>query len=87
MTNQRNGTLYTGVTSNLIQRVWQHKNHLIEGFTKKYKLTSLVYFEMCLSMEVAIAREKELKGFSREKKISLIEKMNPYWNDLYEQLL
>jgi putative endonuclease len=87
MTSQRNGTLYTGVTSNLVQRVWQHKSHLVESFTKKYKLTSLVYFEVCLSMEAAIAREKELKGFSREKKIFLIEKVNPYWNDLYEGLL
>ncbi len=87
MANQRNGTLYIGVTGNLIQRVWQHKNHLVDGFTKKYKVINLVYFEQMLTMDSAINREKELKGFSREKKIFLIEEKNPYWIDLYSSLL
>jgi putative endonuclease len=87
MTNQRNGTLYVGVTSNLVQRVWQHKSHVADGFTKKYKITMLVYFEQALTMESAILREKEMKGLSRKKKIFLIEERNPYWIDLYDPLL
>jgi putative endonuclease len=87
MENQRNGAIYVGVTSNLIQRVWQHKNHLADGFTKKYKITTLVYFEQSLTMESAIFREKELKRWSREKKIFLIEEKNPYWMDLYDSIL
>jgi putative endonuclease len=87
MANERNGTIYVGVSSNLIQRVWQHKNHLADGFTKKYKITTLVYFEQALTIESAIAREKELKGWSREKKIFLIEEKNPYWMDLYDSIL
>ena len=87
MANKRNGTLYVGVTSNLIQRIWQHKNHVADGFTKKYKITMLVYFEQALTMESAIAREKELKEWSRAKKIFLIEEKNPYWLDLYDSIL
>ncbi len=87
MANERNGTIYVGVSSNLIQRVWQHKNHLADGFTKKYKITTLVYFEQALTIESAIAREKELKGWSREKKIFLIEETNPYWMDLYDSIV
>jgi len=87
MTNKRNGTLYVGVTSNLTQRIWQHKNHLVDGFTKKYNITMLVYFEQSLSIESAIYREKELKGMSRAKKIFLIEENNPYWTDLYHSLI
>ena len=87
MSNQRNGTIYVGVTSNLIQRVWQYKNHLADGFTKKYKMTTLVYFEQALTLESAIVREKELKGWSRVKKIFLIEERNLYWTDLYDSLL
>ncbi len=87
MANERNGTIYVGVSSNLIQRVWQHKNHLADGFTKKYKITTLVYFEQALTIESAIAREKELKGWSREKKIFLIEETNPYWMDLYDSII
>jgi putative endonuclease len=87
MANERNGTIYVGVSSNLIQRVWQHKNHLADGFTKKYKITTLVYFEQALTIESAIAREKELKGWSREKKIFLIEEKNPYWMDLYDSIV
>lgn len=87
MANERNGTIYVGVSSNLIQRVWQHKNHLADGFTKKYKITTRVYFEQALTIESAIAREKELKGWSREKKIFLIEETNPYWMDLYDSII
>ena len=87
MANKRNGTLYVGVTSNLIQRVWQHKNHLADGFTKKYRIINLVYFEQALTMESAILREKEIKGLSRQKKIFLIGNLNPYLKDLYDSLL
>ena len=86
MANKRNGTLYTGVTSNLPQRVWQHKNDATEGFTKKYQIHKLVYYEQCPSMEAAIFREKQIKGGSRKKKIILIEKNNPQWNDLSDNL-
>ncbi len=86
LSNRRNGTLYIGVTSNLAARVWQHKNGCVEGFTKKYKLHNLVWFEAHESMMDAIHREKQLKGSSRAKKISLIEAMNPYWRDLYTEL-
>lgn len=87
MTNQKNGTLYIGVTSNLVQRVYQHKNHLVEGFTKRYGLDNLVYYEQFADMRSAIEREKQLKAGSRKKKIQLIELINPEWNDLYESIL
>ena len=87
MTNQRNGTLYTGVTSNLIQRVWQHREDLCEGFSFKYKTNKLVYFEQCDDMLSAIAREKQIKGGSRKKKIRLIESFNPEWHDLYPEII
>jgi putative endonuclease len=77
-------TLYTGVTNNLERRVFEHKNHLIEGFTKKYKITKLVYFEETNDIRVAIEREKQIKGWNRKKKIALIESMNPDWQDLSE---
>jgi putative endonuclease len=83
----RNGTLYTGVTSDLIARVWQHKNDLVEGFSKKYAVHALVYFELAEDMQSAIAREKQIKAGSRAKKIALIESGNPRWRDLYEELL
>ena len=86
MANKRNGTLYTGVTSNLPQRIWQHKNDATEGFTKKYQIHKLVYYEQCPSVEAAIFREKQIKGGSRKKKIILIEKNNPQWNDLSDNL-
>lgn len=82
MANKRNGTLYTGVTSNLIQRDWQHKNKTMGGFTKKYNCTILAYYESYETMEQAILREKQIKGGSRKKKLALIEKMNPDWTDL-----
>lgn len=86
MTNQRNGTLYTGVTSNIYNRVEQHKRCAVDGFTKKYRLHQLVYVEVCNSMQQAIEREKQIKGGSRKKKLSLIESSNPRWEDLTTQL-
>jgi putative endonuclease len=87
MTNKRNGTLYTGVTSNLIKRVYQHKNEACPGFTKKCRCNMLVYYEIHTSMYYAISREKQIKAGSRKKKIALIESMNPAWGDLYQALL
>ena len=87
LAGQPRGTLYVGVTSNLIQRVWQHKNNLAEGFTRKYGVHSLVYFELHATMYDAIHREKQLKAGSRAKKVALIEAMNPNWGDLYGGVL
>ena len=87
LASQKNGTLYIGVTSNLVQRIWQHKNHQVEGFTKKYDVTNLVYFEQAETMESAIVREKILKKIGREEKIQLIQLGNPNWMDLYETIL
>jgi predicted GIY-YIG superfamily endonuclease len=87
MANKRNGTLYVGVTSDLIQRVYQHKQDETDGFTKRYGCKILVYYEQYDNMETAIEREKQLKGGSRKKKIALIESVNPKWADLYKALL
>ncbi len=87
MTNKPNGTLYIGVTSDLIGRVWQHKEHLADGFTKKYDLTKLVYFEQYQTMESAIIKEKQLKQWSRDWKIRLIQEKNIEWLDLYASIL
>lgn len=87
MTNQYNGTLYTGVTSDLIQRVYQHKHAKMPGFTAKYNCKRLVYYEQFQDIVSAITREKQIKAGSRKKKIILIESMNPHWKDLYEDLL
>ena len=78
------GTLYTGVTSDLRIRVYQHKHKLIEGFTRKYKITRLAYFEDTTDINIAIKREKEIKGWRRSKKINLIKSVNPTWKDLAE---
>ena len=86
LASKRNGTLYAGVTSNLIQRVWQHKQHLVEGFTKKYDVTQLVWYELHPTMETAIQREKQIKRWKRAWKLKLIEDSNPDWMDLYEEL-
>ena len=83
LTNKRNGTLYIGVTSDLIRRVWEHKNHVVEGFTKKYNLDMLVYYEIYECITDAIVREKQLKGKLRKKKLDLINAFNPTWKDLY----
>ena len=87
MTNFRNTTLYIGVTNNLIRRVYEHKNKMIDGFTKRYNLNKVIYYEIFNDIKTAIEREKQLKNFSRQKKIDLIKSMNPDWNDLYETLL
>ncbi len=86
LASQRNGTLYIGVTSNLIRRIYEHKQGLFEGFTKKYNVKNLVYYEIFEDITEAIKREKELKGWKRNKKIILIEKDNKEWRDLYESL-
>lgn len=86
MTNVANKVLYIGVTGNLINRVYQHKEKLVEGFTNKYNIIKLVYYETCESIESAILREKVIKGWLRKKKIDLIDSMNPEWRDLYLDL-
>ena len=87
LASRRNGTLYTGVTSELVQRVWKHKSDVFEGFTKKYGVHRLVYFEEHPDIRDAIVREKQLKKWKRSWKIRLIEEMNPEWRDLYEDVL
>jgi putative endonuclease len=86
LASERNGTLYIGVTGDLLQRVYEHKNDIIEGFTKKYQVHRLVYFEAHRSVEEAILREKQMKKWRRQWKIELIEKENLDWKDLYEDL-
>jgi len=86
LASKRNGTLYIGVTSNLIQRVWQHKNNQVEGFTKKYAVHLLVYYELHDTMEYAITREKQLKKWNRDWKLRLIEEKNFTWQDLWEAI-
>lgn len=86
MTNRRHGTLYVGVTSDLRKRVYEHKNEIVKGFTSKYHLHKLVYYEVHDSAESAILREKRLKKWKREWKIQLIEKRNPEWRDLTEEI-
>jgi len=83
LASKNNGTLYIGVTSNLIQRIWQHKNNQVEGFTEKYKVHTLVYYEQHEMMESAITREKQMKKWKRDWKTKLIEKDNPLWEDLW----
>jgi putative endonuclease len=87
LASQRNGTLYVGVTSDLIQRAWQHKNDLMPGFTQKHGIHSLVYFEQHADMLAAIKREKQLKKWLRAWKLALIEKTNPDWRDLWEDVV
>ncbi len=84
--SKRNGTLYTGVTSNLIQRVYEHKNDLADGFTKTYKIHLLVWYEIHPTAESAITREKQIKAWKRAWKLRLIEEGNPQWSDLYETI-
>jgi putative endonuclease len=86
LASQRNGTLYIGVTSNLIQRIWQHREGLAEGFTKKYGVKTLVWYELHTTMESAIAREKALKKWNRDWKLKLIEQTNPQWLDLWPEI-
>jgi len=85
--SRRNGTLYVGVTSDLTKRIYEHKNNLVEGFTKKYGVHCLVWYETHESSEVAIQREKQIKKWERAWKVRLIEEHNPEWRDLYDDLL
>ena len=87
LASRRNGTLYTGVTSSLKKRVWEHKNDLVEGFTKRYSVHTLVWYELHFNMESAITREKAVKEWKRRWKLELIEEMNPDWRDLYYELI
>ena len=86
LASKRNGTLYTGVTSNLVQRVWQHKNDFVQGFTKQYGVHQLVWYELHPTMESAITREKAIKEWQRSWKVDLIEAKNPHWLELYEEI-
>lgn len=87
LANKHNNVLYTGVSNDLIRRVYEHKNKLVAGFTKKYNVDRLVYYEACESIIVAIEREKQIKGWSRKKKHDLINGLNPEWSDLYQSIL
>ena len=87
MANKRNGTLYIGVTSNLIKRVYEHKSDLIDGFTRKYNVHQLVFYEQVGDFEAAVRREKQLRKWNRLWKLRIIEQMNPEWRDLYEDLV
>ncbi len=86
MSNRYNKVLYVGITSYLIKRVWEHKNKVVDGFTKRYNLYKLVYYEIYDDIETAINREKQIKSWSRRKKAELITALNPSWDDLYEKL-
>ena len=87
LASKQNGTLYVGVTSDLLRRIYEHKNDLVEGFTKKYSVHNLVYFEQIPDIKVAIQREKQIKKWNRQWKLELIEKENPEWKDLYKELI
>ena len=87
LASQKNGTLYIGVTSDLIKRVWEHKENAVKGFTARYAVHNLVYYEQFEDIENAIQREKQLKGKKRQYKIDLIEKNNKEWKDLYEDII
>ena len=86
LASRRNGTLYTGVTANIQRRAWQHREGLVKGFTKKYNVKRLVFFEFFANMPSAINREKQIKTWSRKRKLALIESVNPNWKDLYFSL-
>ena len=87
LASTRNGTLYVGVTSNLVQRVWQHKDEVVVGFSSEHNVKNLVWFEQHETAESAITREKQIKKWNRAWKVRLIEESNPYWNDLYDSIL
>jgi len=87
LANQRNGTLYVGVSSDLVKRIWIHKNDFIEGFSKQYGVHSLVFYELHANMAAAITREKQIKKWNRSWKMELIESTNPEWKDLWEQIV
>ncbi len=87
LTNISNKVLYTGVTSNLVKRAYEHRSKLVEGFTKKYNVFKLIHYEIFEDMENAIIREKQIKGWKRDKKIVLIEEANAKWDDLYDSII
>ena len=87
LTNKRNGTLYIGVTNDLIRRVYEHKTNAIEGFSKKYSTHTLIYYEELSDINAALGREKQLKKWKRLWKLKLIESLNPNWDDLYEKII
>jgi putative endonuclease len=87
LASKRNGTLYIGVTSDLVKRMWEHKNNMVKGFTKRYAVHLLVWYELYGSMETAITREKRLKDWKRKWKLELIESNNPDWQDLYHLIV
>jgi putative endonuclease len=87
LTSRRNGTLYIGVTNDLIRRVYEHKSDFINGFTERYVVHTLVHYEQCEDVESAILREKQLKSWHRKWKIRLIEETNPEWKDLYDEIV
>ena len=87
LSSENNSTIYVGVTNNLIRRVYEHKNNMVEGFTKKYNVHKLVYFEKTSDVNSAIAREKQIKSWKRLKKNLLIEQVNPQWRDLYNEII
>ncbi len=86
LTNQENDVLYIGVTNDLVRRIYEHRNHLVKGFTDKYNVNKLVYYEITNNIESAIKREKQLKNWHRQWKINLIEGSNPYWKDLEQEI-
>jgi len=87
LASKRNGTLYIGVTSDLVKRIWEHKNNMVKGFTKRYNVHRLVWYELHESMETAITREKRLKNWKRKWKLELIESSNPKWQDFYHRIV
>ena len=87
LASARNGTLYIGVTSDLVKRIWEHKNNLVEGFTKRYNVRYLVWYELYENMDSAIEWEKRLKEWKRAWKLNMIVKSNPNWNDLYNTIV
>jgi putative endonuclease len=87
LASKKNGTLYIGVTSDLVKRIYEHKNNLVEGFSKEYNVHSLVYYELHQEIEKAILREKQMKKWNRKWKMRLIEEKNPEWKDLYNEIV
>jgi putative endonuclease len=87
LASERNGTLYLGVTSDLVKRIWQHRTGAVEGFSRRYGVHLLVWYEMHASMQAAIARERAIKRWNRSWKVELVEQTNPQWRDLYEDIV
>lgn len=87
LTNSNHHVLYTGITNNLIRRIYEHKHHVVDGFTKRYHVDQLIYFEQTTDVYAAIAREKQVKGWTRAKKVKLVTDQNPSWKDLYSEII